>query len=45
MSYDNRHTSALSLHFPFTFPVTTLPLSLGEGRGEDSLSFASKPRF
>ena len=27
------------------FPITTLPLSLGEGRGEDSLSFASKPRF
>ena len=27
MSYDNRHTAALYLHFPFTFPVTTLPFS------------------
>ncbi|EJF36001.1 hypothetical protein HMPREF1320_0849 [Capnocytophaga sp. oral taxon 335 str. F0486] len=27
------------------FSVTTFPLSFGEGRGEDSLSFASKPRF
>ena len=27
MSYDNRHTSALYLHFPFTFPVTTLSFS------------------
>ena len=25
--------------------VPTFPLSLGEGRGEDSLSFASKPCF
>ena len=27
MSYDNRHTSPLYLHFPFTFPVTTLSFS------------------
>ena len=27
MSYDNRHISPLYLHFPFTFPVTTLPFS------------------
>ena len=43
---------ASSLHLIFPFSVTTLPfivatfpLSLGEGRGEDSFSFASKPSF
>ena len=29
----------------FTFPITTLPLSLGEGRGEDSSFFRLETPF
>ena len=37
-----RHSS---LVISFFFSVAISPLSLGEGRGEDSFSFVSKPRF
>ena len=39
------HITFVIRHFLLLFRRYIPPLSLGEGRGEDSFSFASKPRF